>query len=92
MLVHIGMREALPHSPFLILNLCFDVINRVGRFDLQRDHLACKCFDEDLHPTDQQTDKIQCRLLLNVGVGERQIVGEQLAGEDKTLLVGRNAT
>lgn len=34
---------------FLILNLRFDIVDCVRRFDLQGDRLARQGFDEDLH-------------------------------------------
>ena len=34
---------------FLVLNLAFDVVNRVGRLDLQSDGLAGQSLDKDLH-------------------------------------------
>ena len=47
--------------------------------------------DEDLHSTAQAQHKVQCRLLLDIVVGERTAILELLAGEDQALLVRRDA-
>ena len=36
-------------NPFLVLNLVFNLFNRIGRFTVQRDILSGKSLDEDLH-------------------------------------------
>ncbi len=36
-------------NPFLILDLCFDVFDGVGRFDIQGDGLTREGLNEDLH-------------------------------------------
>lgn len=41
---------------FLVLDLRFHVVDRVGRLDLQRDSLASERLDEDLHATTQTED------------------------------------
>lgn len=35
--------------PFFVLDLCFDVLNRVGWLYLQCDGFPCKCLHKDLH-------------------------------------------
>jgi len=44
-----------------------------------------------LHTTAQAEDKVQCGLLLNVVVGQGAAVLELLSGEDKALLIRRDA-
>ena len=36
-------------NTFFVLNLLFDILDRVGGFDLKRDRFAGECLDEDLH-------------------------------------------
>ena len=50
----------------LVLNLCFHVVDGVGRFDLQSDRLTREGLNEDLHSTTETQDKVEGRLLLNV--------------------------
>ena len=45
----------------------------------------------DLHATAQAENQVQGRLLLDVVVGESTAILQLLAGEDKTLLVRRDA-
>ena len=75
----------------LVLDLLLHVLDRVGRLDLERDRLAGQSLHEDLHATTETKDKMECRLLLNVVVGERAPVLELLAGENEALLVRGNA-
>ena len=76
------------HEPFLILNLGLDVVNGVGRLDLEGDSLASQGLDEDLHTATKTEDKVKGRFLLDVVVGQGATIFELLAGEDQTLLVG----
>jgi hypothetical protein len=43
------MISKLQHEPFLILNFCLDIVDRVRGLDLEGDRLARKGFDENLH-------------------------------------------
>jgi len=74
----------------LVLNLGLHIVNRVRRFDFQRDGLAGEGLHENLHAATQTKDEMKSRLLLNVIVGEGAAILELFAGEDKTLLVGRD--
>ena len=74
----------------LVLDLCLDVLDRITRFDLQRDSLAGQGLDKDLHATTQTQDQVERRLFLDVVVAECTTVFELLASEDQTLLVGWN--
>jgi hypothetical protein len=71
----------------LVLDLLLDVINGIGRLDLQGNGLAGEGLDEDLHTTAETEDQVEGRLLLDVVVGQRTTVLELLAGENETLLV-----
>jgi hypothetical protein len=75
----------------LVLDLRLDVVNRVRGLDLERNRLAGKRLDEDLHATTQAEDEMQGGLLLDVVVRKSAAVLELLAGKDETLLVGRDA-
>ncbi len=75
----------------LVLNLRLDVIDRVGRLDLQSDGLAGKGLDEYLHATPKAKNQVQGALLLDVVVAQGPTILKLLASEDKALLVGRNA-
>jgi hypothetical protein len=63
-----GEDEALLvwRDTLLILNLRLDVIDGVGRLNLEGDRLAGKGLDEDLHATTETEDQVQSRFLLNI--------------------------
>ena len=44
-----GCFSGLPLNPLLILNLLLHVLNAVGRLHIQRDCLARKCLNKNLH-------------------------------------------
>jgi hypothetical protein len=67
---------------FLVLNLGFHIVDRVGRLDLQSDGLASESLDENLHASTQAQNKMKSRLLLDVVVGKRSPVLELLAGKN----------
>merc|ERR1711970_340543 len=75
----------------LVLDLGLDVLDRVGRLDLERHRLPRERLDEDLHPAAEAQNEVQRRLLLDVVVGERAAVLELLPSKDQALLVGRDA-
>merc|ERR550525_466054 len=74
-------------NTFLVLDLSLDVINRVGRLDLEGDGLASQGLDEDLHTSPQSEHEMKSALLLDVVVGESSSVFELLASEDQSLLI-----
>jgi hypothetical protein len=78
-------------NAFLILNLSLDVLNGVAGLNVEGDGLACKGLDEDLHTTPESEHKVESRLLLDVVVAQGPAIFQLLAGEDKPLLIGRNA-
>ena len=53
-------------NTLLVLNLGFDVVNGVGRFDLEGNRLARQGLDENLHSTAETEDQVKGRLLLDV--------------------------
>ncbi|KAG9409423.1 hypothetical protein AC1031_022120 [Aphanomyces cochlioides] len=78
-------------NAFLILDLLLDVIDRVRWFDIQRDRLAGKSLDENLHTTTQTKHQMECGLLLDVVVAQGTTVFKLLAGKDQALLIRRNS-
>merc|ERR1712001_128837 len=71
----------------LVLDLSLDVLNAVGRLNLQSDGLASQGLDEDLHTSPQSENEMEGRLLLDVAVGEGSPVLQMLSSEDQPLLV-----
>merc|ERR1719456_618364 len=78
-------------NALLVLDLLLHVLDRVAGLHVERDGLARKCLNEDLHAAAQAEHKVERRLLLNVVVSERAAVLELLARKDETLLIRRNA-
>lgn len=78
-------------NTFFILDLALDVVDRIARFHFQRYRLARQRFHKDLHTAAQTQDEVQGGLLLNVVIAERAAVLELFAGENESLLVGRDA-
>ena len=87
-----GEDEALlvGRNALLVLDLSLDVVDGVRRLDLESDRLAGEGLDENLHTTTEAEHQVEGALLLNVVVRKSAAVLELLAGEDETLLVGRN--
>merc|ERR1712180_256717 len=71
----------------LVLDLCLDVLDAIARLDLQGDGLPCQGLDKDLHTSSQPQDQMECRLFLDVVIGQSPAVLKLLAGEDQPLLV-----
>jgi len=76
---------------FLVLNLGFDVFNRVTGLDFQRDGLASEGLDKDLHATSQTEDQMERRFLLDVVVGKGPAVFQLLTRKDQPLLIRGNS-
>merc|ERR1712214_28698 len=55
-------------NALLVLNLCLDILNGVGRLHLQSDGFPSKGLNEDLHTSSQSQHKMEGRLLLDVVV------------------------
>merc|ERR1712157_453942 len=75
----------------LVLDLSLDVVDGVGRLDLESDGLASESLDEDLHTTAKSQDEMESGLLLDVVVGKSAAILELLASKDESLLIGRDA-
>ena len=78
-------------NSLLILDLALDVVDGIGRLDLESDRLARQGLDEDLHTSAKTKDKVESGLLLNVVIGKSTTVLELLSGKDQALLVWWNA-
>ena len=53
-------------NSLLVLNLRLDIVDRIGRFNLEGDRLAGQGLDEDLHTSTKTEDEVEGGLLLNV--------------------------
>jgi len=82
----------LRRNSFLVLDLGFNVLDRVICFNVQSNSLSGESLDENLHGTTTETkDKVKGGFLLDVVVRERSAVFELLSCEDETLLFWRNS-
>jgi hypothetical protein len=68
---------------FLILNLHFDVVDRIGGLDLKRDRFPRQGLHEGLHTSTETEDETESRLLLDIVVGESATIFELLADKDR---------
>ena len=71
----------------LVLNLGFDVFNRVACFNLESNRLSRERLDKDLHSTTKPQNQVKGRLLLDVVVRKSASVLKLLSSEDESLLV-----
>jgi len=78
-------------NAFLVLDLGLDILNAIGRLDLEGDGLPSEGLDEDLHASPQPENEVKGRLLLDVVVGESPAILQLLASEDQPLLIWWNA-
>jgi hypothetical protein len=78
-------------NALLVLDLGLDVVDGVRRLHLKGDGLACEGLDKDLHASPEAEHQVEGGLLLDVVVSEGAPVLQLLAGEDKPLLVRRDA-
>jgi len=76
---------------FLVLNLGFDVFNRVTGLDFQRDGLASEGLDKDLHATSETEDQMERGFLLDVVIGKGPAVFQLLTRKDQPLLIRGNS-
>mgnify|MGYP007086420070 CR=1 FL=1 len=72
---------------FLVLNLCFDVLNGVCWFNIEGDGLTSESLDKDLHSSSESEHKMESGLFLDVVVGEGSAVFKLLSSEDESLLI-----
>ena len=77
-------------NTLLVLDLGLNVLNGVGRFDLEGDGLSSEGLNEDLHSSTETQNQMESALLLDVVVAESPTVLELLPGEDQPLLVWGN--
>ena len=75
---------------FFVLNLCFNILNAVRRLNFQSDGFARQGLHKDLHTTTQTQNQVEGRFFLDVVVRESAAIFELLAGENQSLLVGRD--
>merc|ERR1711931_208953 len=75
----------------LVLDLGLDVLNAIGRLDLEGDGLPSEGLHEDLHTSSESQHKMEGRLLLDVVVRESSSILKLLASEDQPLLIWWNA-
>ena len=79
-------------NTLLILDLGFDVVDGVGRFDLEGNRLARQGLDENLHSTAETEDQVKGRLLLDVAAEACQM-RVRVGGKGRLgLLVAQGAT
>jgi len=78
-------------NTFLVLDLCFNVLNGVRRLNLKSNGLASQSFDKNLHATTETENQMQSGLLLNVVVREGATIFKLFASKDQPLLVWGNA-
>jgi len=78
-------------NSFFVLDLCFDVLDGVGWFNIKSDSFSGQSLDEDLHTTTKSEDKMKCGLFLDVVIAEGSAILELLACKDESLLVWRDA-
>jgi len=72
---------------FLVLDLCFNILNGIRRFNFESDGLASQGFHKDLHTSSQSEDKVEGGLLLNVVIGKSSSIFKLFSGKDQPLLV-----
>ena len=72
---------------FFVLDLGFDVIDRVAWFNLECDGLASQSLDKDLHTSTKTQYKMEGGFLLNVVVAQCASILQLLTSKDQSLLV-----
>merc|ERR1712142_1106357 len=77
-------------NTFLVLDLCFDILNSITRFHLQGDGLTSQSLDKDLHTSSQSEHKMECRLFLDVVVRQSSSIFQLFSSKDQSLLIWRN--
>jgi len=88
-----GKDEALLiwRDALLVLDLCLDIVNGVGSFNIQGNGLACQGLDKDLHASTQAQHQVKGGLLLDVVVRQCAAIFQLFASKNKALLVWRDA-
>ncbi len=62
----------------LVLDLCLDVVDRVGRFNLEGDCLSGESFDKDLHGEDEWVVVVGSKRRWGCGRRLRDYIGDDL--------------
>merc|ERR1711970_887246 len=75
---------------FLILDPCLNILNSITRLYLQSDGLASQGLDKDLHTSSQSEHKMECRLFLDVVVGQSSSIFQLFSSKDQSLLIWRD--
>ena len=78
-------------NSFLVLDLCFYVVNGVGGFYFEGDGFPCQCFDKYLHTTSQTQDQVKRWFFLDVIIRQGAAILQLFASEDQSLLVWGNS-
>jgi len=76
---------------FLVLDFCFDILNRVRGFNIKGNGFSSQSFNKDLHSTSKSQDQVKGWLLLDIVVSQGSSVFKLFSSEDKSLLIGRNS-
>ena len=72
---------------FLVLDLSFDVFNRVRWLNIEGNGLTGEGLNEDLHTTTKSEDQVKSWLFLDVIVRKSATIFELFSSEDKALLI-----
>merc|ERR1712142_213911 len=78
-------------NTFLVLDLCFNVLNGVRRLNLKCNGFASQSFDKNLHATTETENQMQSGLLLDVVVRKGATILKLFASKDQSLLIWGNA-
>merc|ERR1712212_1321749 len=78
-------------NAFLVLDLCFNVLNGVRRLNLKSNGLASQSLDKNLHATTETENQMQSGLLLDVVVRKGATILKLFASKDQPLLVWGNS-
>jgi len=78
-------------NTLLILNLALYVVDGIRRLHFQRNRLASKGLNENLHTTAKSQDEMKGALFLNIVIRKCAAILELLSGENKTLLIRGDA-
>merc|ERR1719378_86853 len=79
-------------NSFLVLNLRFDVGNRIIGLNVQGDSLSGQRLHEDLHSSSSQSEhEMEGRFLLDIIIRKGSSILKLLSGEDQALLLRGNA-
>jgi hypothetical protein len=78
-------------NSLLVLNLGLDIVDGVGRLNLESDGLSSQSLDENLHTTSESENEMESGLLLNVVVRQGSTILELLTSKNQSLLVRGNS-